>query len=64
VAAKYASQLGRPEDASATIERTLALAQGLVAELMDDEAQPFEPGALRRAAAAAPMAVAGEGREA
>jgi signal transduction histidine kinase len=54
VSAKYATQLGRTDIAAETIERTLAHAQSLVAELMDDETAPFDPGTLRRAAAAAP----------
>ena len=53
VSAKYAAQLGRTAEAAETIERTLRHSQSLVAELMDDDTQPFEPGTLRRAAAAA-----------
>ena len=52
VSAKYATQLGRTDVAAETIERTLAHAQSLVAELMDDHA-PFAPGSLRRTEAAA-----------
>ena len=60
VSAKYATQLGRVDVAAETIERTLAHAQSLVAELMDDDNAPFAPGTLRRAeaAAAAPAAAA------
>jgi signal transduction histidine kinase len=56
VSAKYATQLGRTDVAAETIERTLARAQSLVAELMDDETAPFDPGTLRRAEAAATSA--------
>lgn len=55
VSAKYATQLGRTEVAAETIERTLIRAQRLVAELMDDDGAPFDPGTLRRSEAAAPL---------
>ena len=56
VSAKYATQLGRTDVAADTIERTLAHAQALVAELMEDDNVPLDPGSLRRAAAAATAA--------
>ena len=52
VSAKYATQLGRTDVAAETIERTLAHAQSLVAELMDDDGALFAPGSLRRTEAA------------
>jgi signal transduction histidine kinase len=52
VAAKYEIQLERTSEAAETIERTLRHSQTLVAELMDDDLQPFDPGALRRSVAA------------
>jgi signal transduction histidine kinase len=47
-AAKYAAQLGDADQASATVERTLEVAKQLVAELMEGDADLFEPGGLRR----------------
>jgi hypothetical protein len=52
VAAKYAAQLGRHAAAAGTVERTLERAQRLVADLMDDDGEPYEPGTLRRVKAA------------
>jgi len=47
-AAKYAAELGSPDQASAMVERTLEVAKQLVAELMEGDADLFEPGGLRR----------------
>lgn len=52
VSAKYATQLGRTDLAAETIERTLTRAQSMVAELMAEDRDLFEPGTLRRAAPA------------
>jgi signal transduction histidine kinase len=52
VAAKYAAQLGRHEVAADTVERTLERAQRLVADLMQDDGERFDPGSLRRVAPA------------
>ena len=52
VAAKYEAQLGRPDAAAQTVDRTLERAQQLVAALMDEDRDPAGPGALRRVAAA------------
>jgi hypothetical protein len=52
VTAKYAAQLGDEERAAEAVERTLALAKQLVSDLMEGEADMFEPGGLRRDEAA------------
>jgi signal transduction histidine kinase len=51
VAAKYAAQLGQHEHARDAIDRTLSLAQDLVADLMAADDALFEPGGLRSVAA-------------
>lgn len=51
VGAKYAAQLGDAEGAQRAIDRTLALAQQLVSDLMSEDDKHFEPGGLRREAA-------------
>ena len=48
VGAKYAAQLGDAEGAQRAIDRTLALAQQLVSDLMAEDDKHFEPGGLRR----------------
>jgi signal transduction histidine kinase len=50
VGAKYAAQVGDAAAANEAIDRTLALAQRLVSDLMSDDARLFEPGGLRRGA--------------
>ncbi|MDQ1401770.1 MAG: methyl-accepting chemotaxis protein, partial [Actinomycetota bacterium] len=51
VTAKYAAQLDQGDDTRVAIDRTLALAQELVSELMASDERLFEPGGLRSVAA-------------
>ena len=59
-AVRWSLDAGRPEQAREASERTLAHAQAMMAELLDDhpDGGRFGPGSLRRDAAASPMGAA------
>lgn len=54
VTAKYATQRGDAAQAADAVGRTLTLAMQLVSDLMEDDAELFEPGGLRRPSPALP----------